>query len=178
MSALCQKQTSVPSSVRLSPDFVNCRTRLRNQKHDHLALPVAAASAAERDNCGSRGRRLSSGDGLAYFEALKFRMLQIERPSCLITGTRVRGPKFFRLNPRLEGPLVPPHAVRGIERMVFCLRPLKQMKFQETRNTIEIVSRPSHTFSNLSSEPFFTRNRFMAMNMLGLLFLSFFFQGE
>jgi hypothetical protein len=63
--------------------------------------------------------RLSSGDGLTYLEALKFRMLQIERPGCLVASTRVRGPKFFRLRPRLEGPLALPHAVRGIERIIF-----------------------------------------------------------
>ena len=73
-------------------------------------------------------------------------MLQIERPSCLVAGTRVRGPKFFRFGPRLEGPLALPHAVRGIERIVFPLRPLEQMKFQETRNTIEI---------SIASQPYF-----------------------
>ena len=63
---------------------------------------VREPSQAGRDN--SRARPLSS-DGLAYFEAFKFRMLQIERSSCLITGTRMRGPEFFRFGPRLEGPL-------------------------------------------------------------------------
>jgi hypothetical protein len=63
---------------------------------------VREPSQAGRDN--SRARPLSS-DGLAYFEAFKFRVLQIERSSCLITGTRMRRPEFFRFGPRLEGPL-------------------------------------------------------------------------
>src|ERR1700730_16633454 len=62
---------------------------------------VREPSQAGRDN--SRARPLSS-DGLAYFEAFKFRMLQIEPSSCLITGTRMRRPEFFRFGPRLEGP--------------------------------------------------------------------------
>jgi hypothetical protein len=49
--------------------------------------------------------------------------------------------------------------------MVFRLRPLEQMKLYETRNTIEIRIASRHTFSNAPSEPFFTRNRFMAMNI-------------
>jgi hypothetical protein len=98
---------------------------------------------AGRDN--SRARRLSS-DGLAYFEAFKFRMLQIEWPSCLVTGTRMRGPEFFRFGPRLEGPLALPHGMRGIERMVFRLWAPEQMKLQETRNTIEI---------RIASQPYF-----------------------
>jgi len=55
---------------------------------------------APRDNCSSRGRRLSKGDGLAYLEALKFQILKIERPSCFVTCTRVLGPEIFRLGPR------------------------------------------------------------------------------
>src|SRR5215469_18331397 len=106
---------------------------------------LALHRAACRDNRGSRGRRLSS-DGLTYFEAFKFRMLQIERSSCLVTGTRVRGPEFFRFGPRFEGPLALPYRMRGIERMVFRLWAPEQMKLQETRNTIEI---------RLASQPYF-----------------------
>src|SRR5689334_18522069 len=83
-----------------------------------------ALQQAGRDNCGSRGRRLSS-NGLTYFEALKFRMLKIERPSCLVSGTRVRGTKCFRFGPCLESPLALPHGMRGVERMVPRLWPFE-----------------------------------------------------
>ena len=115
-------------------------------------------------NLSGASARCLSSDGLAYFEAFKFRMLQIERSSCLVTGTRMRGPEFFRFGPRLKGPLALPHCMRGIERMVFRLWAPKQMKLQETRNTIEIRIAPQ-PYSKASSEPFFTRNRFMAMNI-------------
>ena len=73
-------------------------------------------------------------------------MLQIERSSCLVTGARMRGPELFRFGPRLEGPLALSHGMRGIERMVFRLRPLEQMKLQETWNTVKI---------RIASQPYF-----------------------
>src|SRR3974377_1425455 len=114
----------------------------QNGTSQHLRR-FATLRQAGRDN--SRARRLS-GDGLAYLKAFKFRMLQIERSSCLVTGARMRGPEFLRFGPRLEGPLALPHGMRGIERMVFRLRAPEQMKLQETRNPIEI---------RIASQPYF-----------------------
>src|SRR5690349_24834173 len=65
-------------------------------------------------------------------------MLKIERSSFLVACTLMRGPKFSRFGPCLEGSLALPHSMRGIERVVFCLWPLEQMKLQKARNRIEI----------------------------------------
>src|SRR5262249_24076749 len=69
-----------------------------------------------------------------------------ERSSCLVTGTRMRGPEFSRFGPRLEGPLAYPHGRGGKEGMLFRLRPLEKMKLKKTWNTIEI---------RIASEPYF-----------------------
>ena len=52
--------------------------------------------------------------------------------------------------------------------MILGLRSLEQMKLDKAGYAFEIVSRVSQTFSNASSEPFLTRKRFMAMNMICL----------
>ena len=59
-----------------------------------LVFAIIVCSGARPMRGGSRGRRLSSGGSLEYLEALKFRMLQIERPGCLVAGTPVRGCKL------------------------------------------------------------------------------------
>jgi hypothetical protein len=53
-------------------------------------------------------RRLSSNRSLArhcltHFEALEFGMLEIKRTRGFVAGTRVRGAKFLRPGPGLEG---------------------------------------------------------------------------
>jgi hypothetical protein len=95
---------------------------------DSVALGVALHRAG-RDT-RSRGRRLSS-DGLTYFEAFQFRMLQIERTCRLITGSRVRGSECFRFGPRLEGLLTQPHAMnvppRAPSRMVLDFGTIREL---------------------------------------------------
>jgi hypothetical protein len=53
-----------------------------------------------------------------------------------------------------------------IERVVLVLGSLEQMKLDETGALVNWESRLSHTCSKSSSEPFFTRNRFIAMNII------------
>src|SRR6516164_10198623 len=116
----------------------------------------------------SRGRL--SSDGLTYFEALKFRMLKVERTSCLVTGTRVRGPELLRFGPLLEGSLALPHGMRGVERIVFLLRPLEQMKLQEARNSIEIrIPSQPHFFKSVLGTFFHTKPIHGDEHLLGLL---------
>src|SRR6201986_930676 len=90
-----------------------------------------------RDGAVSRYRRLA-GHRLAHFEAFELRMLEIKRTGCLIAGARGGGAKLLRSGPGLEGRFILPDGMRGVERVVFGLRPLEQMKLDEAGNAVEI----------------------------------------
>jgi hypothetical protein len=83
-------------------------------------------------DCGLASCRLS------YLESLEFGMLQIEWPSRIVAGARVRSAELLRLGPCLKGSFGLPHCMGGIERMVFGLGPFEQVELDETRNAIKI----------------------------------------
>src|SRR5262245_39522736 len=69
-------------------------------------------------------------------------MVEIER--LVVAGAAVRGAKFFRPCPGLEARLALPHGVRSIERVIFVLRALEQMEFDEARHLLQmrVAARP------------------------------------
>jgi hypothetical protein len=101
--------------------------------------------------CDRRLRRYR----LSYLEALEFGMLQIEWPSRIVAGARVRSAELLRFGPCLEGGLALLHCMGGIERMVFGLGPFEQMELDEPGNAIE-MNHDSSTLSRKLLRPLFS----------------------
>src|ERR1700728_2017979 len=65
-------------------------------------------------------------------------MRQIERSGAFVAGSCVRGAEFLGFGPRLERRLVLPDRMGGVEGVVFRLRSLEQVEFDEARHPIEV----------------------------------------
>ena len=111
---------------------------------------------------GHRG--LAALDGLAHLEALELRMIEIER--LVLAGILMDGAERLRLRPRLERRVARLDRVRGIEREVVVLGSSEQVELDEAGTLVSCESRLSQTSSKASSDPFFTRKRFMAMYII------------
>src|SRR5882672_4283519 len=87
-------------------------------------------------NSGYRG--FAPTYGLSNFEALKLRMLQIERAGCIVSSASMRLAELLGRRPRLERRFALPNGVRRIKRVVLCIRPLEQVKFHKAGHAVEI----------------------------------------
>ena len=115
-----------------------------------------------RKALGDRG--FASAYGLPDLETLELRVVDVER--LVLAGILVSGAKCLRLGPRFEGTLVLPDRMRRIESVKSsCSGPFSRWNSTKPGTLFSCESRLSHTFSNACSDPFFTRKRFMAMNI-------------
>src|SRR5258705_10004870 len=89
-----------------------------------------------KPNSGYRG--FAPTYGLSNLEALKLRMLQIERAGCIISSASMRLAELLGRRPRLERRFALPNGVRRIKRVVLCIRPLEQVKFHKAGHAVEI----------------------------------------
>src|SRR5262249_34109334 len=94
-----------------------------------------SGSSSSRPPSSGRVRLALGHDDL---EPLEFGVAEIEALAGLVVGTRLGRTESVRARPGVEGRLVDPHRVRGVQRVVVEHRPLQQMEFDEAGHAAEI----------------------------------------